>query len=89
MLEGQVAVLSSGLLDMKESLEVLDALKADSRLNKIPVIVISAVEDGQSEEKCLELGAFGYLQKPVDIDELSDMLKQAHKKVHGDNRGTD
>lgn len=28
MLEGQVAVLSSGLLDMKESLEVLDALKA-------------------------------------------------------------
>ena len=28
MLEGQVAVLSSGLLDAKESLEVLDALKA-------------------------------------------------------------
>lgn len=28
MLEGQVAVLSSGFLDMRESLEVLDALKA-------------------------------------------------------------
>ena len=30
MLEGQVAVLSSGLLDAKESLEVLDALKASA-----------------------------------------------------------
>jgi DNA-binding NtrC family response regulator len=29
----------------------------------------------------MQLGAFAYLQKPVDIDELSDVLKKAHAKV--------
>ena len=29
----------------------------------------------------MELGAFAYLQKPVDIDLLTDTLKRANEKV--------
>jgi DNA-binding NtrC family response regulator len=29
----------------------------------------------------MQLGAFAYLQKPVDIDELSEILKKAHEKI--------
>ncbi|MDX2512418.1 MAG: hypothetical protein QNK25_10250 [Desulfobacterales bacterium] len=31
--------------------------------------------------RCKCLGAFGYLQKPVDIEKLSLMLKEAHRQV--------
>jgi two-component system response regulator CpxR len=30
---------------------------------------------------CMDLGAFAYLQKPVDIDELSGTIKAAHDKI--------
>jgi YesN/AraC family two-component response regulator len=29
----------------------------------------------------MSLGAFAYLQKPVDIDVLSDTLKKANEKI--------
>jgi YesN/AraC family two-component response regulator len=29
----------------------------------------------------MQLGAFAYLQKPVDIDVLSDTLKRANAKI--------
>jgi two-component system response regulator CpxR len=29
----------------------------------------------------MELGAFAYLQKPVDIDLLTDTLKRANEKI--------
>jgi DNA-binding NtrC family response regulator len=30
----------------------------------------------------MNLGAFAYLQKPVDIDELSETIKKANEKIH-------
>lgn len=32
-------------------------------------------------KKCMELGAYAYLQKPVDIDQLTATIDQAYKKV--------
>jgi DNA-binding NtrC family response regulator len=29
----------------------------------------------------MAMGAFAYLQKPVDIDELGDVLRKAHEKI--------
>ncbi len=34
----------------------------------------------------MELGAFAYLQKPVDIDLLTDTLKRANEKIQKRNR---
>ena len=33
----------------------------------------------------MKLGAFAYLQKPVDIDELSETLKKANEKIGNKN----
>jgi len=46
--------------------QVLEALKADSALRHIPVIVISAMDDLESVVKCIELGADDYLFKPFN-----------------------
>jgi CheY-like chemotaxis protein len=51
--------------------DVLLALKSDPRTKDIPVLVISALEDG---EVALSLGAVDYLVKPVHRDDLQTLL---------------
>ncbi len=58
------------LLDVEmpemDGYQVLEQLKADTRLRDIPVIMISAVEELESVVKCIELGAQDYLPKPFN-----------------------
>jgi len=58
------------LLDIEmpemDGYEVLAAVKADSALRDLPVIVISAVGDMDSVIRCVEMGATDYLPKPFD-----------------------
>ncbi len=42
----------------------------------IPVIVISADIQESTRQRCLDLGAFAVLQKPVNAEELLNTLKQ-------------
>ncbi|MEC4814311.1 MAG: response regulator [Scytonema sp. PMC 1069.18] len=55
---------------------VLDRLKHDSNTRHIPVHIMT-VEDGR--QRCLQLGAIAYLQKPVS----SEALHQALTKIKG------
>ncbi len=58
------------LLDVEmpemDGYQVLEYIKADTRLRDIPVIMISAVEELESVVKCIELGAQDYLPKPFN-----------------------
>jgi two-component system response regulator CpxR len=47
---------------------------------EIEVIVLTGHGSEKDRQQCMALGAFAYMQKPVDIDELSDSLKKAHEK---------
>jgi two-component system, chemotaxis family, sensor kinase CheA len=56
---------------------LLEALKADSRLKGIPVIVVSSLEGTEDRERGLLLGADGYLSKrKFDQAELLDAIRQ-------------
>ncbi|MBE2220035.1 MAG: response regulator [Anaerolineae bacterium] len=46
--------------------EVLAAMKADTDLRDIPVIVISAVDEVESAVRCIEMGAEDYIPKPFN-----------------------
>jgi two-component system, cell cycle response regulator len=58
------------LLDVEmpemDGYQVLEQLRANSRLRDIPVIMISAVEELESVVRCIELGAQDYLPKPFN-----------------------
>lgn len=60
------AILLDILMPGIDGLEVLRQVKADSRLWRIPVIVISAVDETASVVRCLELGAEDFVSKPFD-----------------------
>lgn len=71
------------IIDLKmpgiDGLEVLRKVKETRP--QIEVIILTGRGSEADKAQCMQLGAFGYLQKPVDIDKLSTMLKQAHQKI--------
>ncbi len=71
------------ILDLKmpgiDGMEVLRRVKKN-RPN-IEVIILTGHGSEQDRKTCMELGAFAYLNKPVDIDVLSSTLKEAYAKV--------
>jgi CheY-like chemotaxis protein len=71
------------IIDLKmpgiNGMEVLQKVKKERP--EIEVIILTGKGSQADEEQCMKLGAFGFLQKPVDIEKLSDMLKKAHAKI--------
>ena len=71
------------VLDLKmpgiDGLEVLKRTKA-SRPD-VEIIILTGHGSEADRDECMKLGAFAYLQKPVDIELLSDTLKRANEKV--------
>jgi CheY-like chemotaxis protein len=54
--------------------EFVAALKADQSVPYIPVIFLTSIEDGDMRGK--ELGAVGYITKPVRSDRLLSLVAQ-------------
>lgn len=71
------------VLDLKmpgiDGIEVLKRTKLARP--DVEIIILTGHGSETDRELCLKLGAFAYLQKPVDIDILSDTLKRANEKV--------
>lgn len=59
-------VLLDLLMPGMDGFQVLERMKADNTLRRIPVIVISAVEEMESVVRCIEMGAADHLPKPFD-----------------------
>ncbi|MFZ7111181.1 MAG: response regulator [Desulfatiglandales bacterium] len=71
------------ILDLKmpgiDGIEVLRRVKETNP--EIEVIILTGHGSEADRSICMELGAFAYLQKPVNIDVLSEMLKKANEKI--------
>jgi CheY-like chemotaxis protein/cytidylate kinase len=71
------------LLDLRmpgiDGMEVLKRVKAERP--EIEVVILTGHGTDVDRKQCLQLGAFAYLEKPVDIDVLSDTLKKANEKM--------
>ena len=67
-------ILSDVNMPHMDGFEFVAALKSDKTLPYIPVIFLTSVEDGDHRGK--ELGAVGYLTKPVRADRLLELVAQ-------------
>jgi DNA-binding response OmpR family regulator len=47
---------------------------------KIPVIIVTGITQKETEIHAMELGAQGYIRKPMDLDVLVDMVNQLVEK---------
>ncbi|MBW2605161.1 MAG: response regulator [Deltaproteobacteria bacterium] len=70
------------IIDLKmpgiDGMEILKEVKQTRP--EIEVIVLTGHGSEKDRKKCMDLGAFAYMQKPVDINLLSETLKKAHEK---------
>lgn len=58
-------------------LDILALLRADSIYDDLPIIMLTSLDDLESYKNCFELGAFDYINKPINVIELNARLKVA------------
>jgi CheY-like chemotaxis protein len=56
--------------------EVLEQLKRDEELRRIPVFVLTTTDSPAELDRCYSLGAAACLVKPVDYGAFSDMVQR-------------
>ena len=62
-----------------DGFETLTAIKANGRTASIPVVMYTSKEGDSYMGQALVLGAFGVLQKPVNPDELDEILQRVDR----------
>ena len=76
------------VLDLKmpgiDGLEVLRRVKTEHP--NVEVIVLTGHGTKEIERTCLEMGACAYLEKPVDMEVLTQTMKDAYKRIRESKR---
>ena len=62
-------------LPKKDGREVLSEMKADDRLRRIPVVVLTSSSAEHDILRTYDLHANCYITKPVDLDQFVDVVK--------------
>jgi CheY-like chemotaxis protein len=63
-------------LPRKGGLEVLEEMKADASLRRIPVVVLTTSDAELDIIKSYDLYANAYIKKPVDFDQFVSVVRQ-------------
>jgi two-component system response regulator len=67
------------LLDLKlpkiSGLQILEIIKTDHDLRRIPVVVLTSSEEAKDVDECYRLGANSYIVKPVDFKRFVEALR--------------
>jgi two-component system response regulator CpxR len=76
------------VLDLKmpgiDGMEVLRHIKEEH--SKVEVIVMTGQGSEEDKESCMKLGAFAYLEKPVDVEVLAQIMRKAYQKAKGEGQ---
>jgi CheY-like chemotaxis protein len=68
------------LLDIKlpivDGLEVLRALRENSKTKRLPVVIMTSSNEEQDVAKGYDLGVNSYIRKPVDFEQFANVIKQ-------------
>ena len=62
-------------LPKRDGREVLQELKEDPRLKRIPIVVMTTSKSDEDVIKCYDLHANSYIQKPVNLDSFIEVIR--------------
>ncbi len=67
-------VISDFMMPGMDGLELLSKIKNDNQYSDLPFIILSANADENIRKKALKLGAFAYLNKPLNYKMLEETI---------------
>jgi len=68
-------IISDFMMTPKTGMDLLRLVKADPKLNQIPFFLVSSVTEKEVSETALELGANGYIPRPVSFQALKESVQ--------------
>ncbi len=76
-------VLLDVAMPQKDGFQVLDALRCNTRIRQMPVIMMTARNQGADVQQALSAGADDYLVKPFDLNALITKVRRrlAHRSA--------
>ena len=75
-------ILLDLIMPNMDGYQVLAQIKSDDMLRRIPVIVISSMDEMESVVRCIEMGATDYLPKPFDPVLLHARIRASLASLH-------
>ncbi|MBC8987171.1 response regulator [Pedobacter sp. N36a] len=73
--KGIAVVLMDMMMPGMDGYQAMAQMSRHPELKEIPVIAVTAQAMLGDRERCLNAGAIGYVSKPINVDELTDLLK--------------
>ena len=68
-------LLDLNLPDMS-GVDILAQVKADDRLKRAPVVVLTTTDDAVEIQRCYDLGCNVYITKPVNYENFANAIRQ-------------
>ena len=68
-------LLDLNLPDMSGT-DILEKVKANERLRRAPVVVLTTTDDKVEIQRCYDLGCNVYITKPVNYENFADAIRQ-------------
>src|ERR687885_643746 len=70
-----LVMLDLNLPDMN-GVDILARLKADEKLKRAPVVILTTTDDQREIQRCYALGANVYITKPVEYESFAQAIRQ-------------
>lgn len=78
-------LISDVMMPAITGFDLLKLLRSDKRYDDMPIIMLTSLDDIDAYKKCFDLGAFDYINKPINTVELHSRLKVAIEAKNNSN----
>lgn len=72
-------VITDVKMPVMDGFQLCAAIRADPALSRTPVILLTQLDDQASRERGLRIGATEFLNKPVSVDDLRQVVARVLK----------
>ena len=68
-------VLMDIMMPEMDGLAAMEAIRAQPRHAKLPIIALTAKAMASDRQRCIDAGANDYIAKPIDVDKLLSLCR--------------